>query len=470
MTPDIFQLSSLKPLRLDERGLQKAILQLEKLTDGMESGGVVSPPDLLENLRKSLKSGLPQGRSFEECTSVKRRESLLLGLYLNDLSSLGTRAWLPPLNQNIAESILGKDPKIMKPHLRRLATQLYFTHYDRERLPCLDSLCRMLSLAWEAADSTKLDPTSRVWAENARVLFTVDAPDKVAAVWKSGMTANELADHYAIHEGSLFRERLIEALILNRIRGMSLTTKDTELNDQIVAEKDRVLATGLRLGAAAVQILVNRSQRENHSIVPECWSDQLVTFACDPRIPNNEMQSRWWGWATSTEKDVAIKALSKLSLEEFIRLLERSLVGTPQGHQFPERRNLLQKLFNKGLVIDARLVISRRIYQGLNAKTKEILNPSWLAGSQDTSFVCLRCTNDVYLIEGTHSFSLRGFIGEDAFPIEGYWNRPPRQYYDSQFRVHETRCPIYQKHQGRYWTWEFIQQLRRRHIEWDIFR
>lgn len=469
MSSDIFQLSSLRPPRLDDKGLQKAILRLEKLTDGMESTGVNSSPDVLEELRISLKKGLPMGRSFEECTAVKRRESRLLGLYLNDLSSPETLTWLPPLNYDIAESILGKDPQTLKPHLRRLATQLYFIHYGRERLPCLKSLFWMLESAWLSADPEKLDPVSKVWAENARTLFAVNAPDKVAESWKSGMSVNELADHFEIHEGSQFRERLLEALILNRLRKMPLTSNDGEASDQVVSEKDRVLASGLRLGAAAVQIVVNRSQHENHSIVPDCWSDQLVTFACDPRIPNNEMQSRWWGWATSSEKDVAIRALSKISLEEFIRLLEKSLVGTPQGHQFPARKNLLLKLFEKGLVIDARLVISSRIYQGLNAKTRDVLGPSWLGGNQDTSFVCLRCTDDVYLIEGTHSFSLRGFIGSDAFPIKGYWDTPPRQYTASQFRVNETRCPIYQKHQGD-WVWYFNQQLRRRHIEWEIYR
>lgn len=470
MSPDTFQLISPKPLRLDESGLQKAIVRLAKLTDGMESAGVNSSPDVLEELRKCLKMGLPKGRSFAECTAVKRRESRLLGLYLNDLSSPGAQTWLPPMNQDVAESILGKDPKTLKPHLRRLATQLYFTHYGLERLPCLELLCWILELAWMSAAPEKLDPVSKIWAENAHVLFAVDAPDKVAETWKSGMAVHELANHYEIHEGSLFRERLLEALILNRLRKLPLTGNNPELNEQVIAERNRVLASGLRLGAASVQILVNRSQHENHSIVPDSWSDQLITYACDPRIPNNEMQSRWWGWAKSSEKDVAIRALSKISLEEFIRLLEKSLVGTPQGHQFPARRNLLQKLFDKGLVIDARLVISSRIYQGLNAKTKEVLSPSWLGGSQDTSFVCLRCTDDVYLIEGTHSFSLRGFIGLEAFPIRGYWEGAPRQYLNSQFRVHETMCQIYQKHQGRYWAWEFIQQLRRRHIEWEIFR
>lgn len=469
MNSDIFHLNSLRPPRLDEKGLQKAIVRLEKLTEGTIGIGVPTP-DLLEELRQGLKVGIPQGRSFAECTAVKRRESRLLGLYLNDLSSPAARTWLPPLNHDIAESILGKEPKALKPHLRRLATQLYFTHYGRERLPCLESLCWILELAWLSADPGKLDPVSKVWAENALTLFAVDAPEKVAESWKPGMSVHELADRFEIHEGSQFRERLLESLILNRLRKMPLTSNDGEANNQVVMEKDRMLASGMRLGAAAVQILVTRSQHENHSIVPDCWSDQLVTFACDPRIPNNDLRSRWWGWATSSEKDVAIRALSKSSLEEFIRLLEKSLVGTPQGHQFPARRNLLQKLFERGLVIDARLVISSRIYQGLNAKTREVLGPSWLGGSQDTSFVCLRCTDDVYLIEGTHSFSLRGFIGADAFPIKGYWNSAPRQYLDSQFRVHEGRCQLYQRHQGRHWAWEFIQQLRRRHIEWEIYR
>ena len=470
MSPDIFQLISPKPLRLDESGLQKAILRLAKLTDGIEGAGVNSSPDVLEELRNSLKMGIPEGRTFAECTAVKRRESRLLGLYLNDLSSPEAQSWLPRMSKDVAESILGKDPKTLKPHLRRLATQLYFTHFGRERLPCLELLSWMLEMAWRSAVPEKLDPVSKVWAANARVLFAVDAPDKVAETWKSGMAVHELANRYEIHEGSLFRNRLLEALILNRLRKLPLTGNSPDLNDQVLAERNRVLASGLRLGAAAVQILVNRSQHENNSIVPDCWSDQLVTFACDPRIPNNDMQSRWWGWATTSEKDVAIRALSKLSLEEFIRLLEKSLVGTPQGHQFPARRNLLQRLFNKGLVIDARLVIPRRLYQGLNAKTKEVIDPSWLGGSQDTSFVCLRCTDDVYLIEGTHSFSLRGFIGADAFPIKGYWNSAPRQYVDSQFRVNEMKCQIYQKHQGRYWAGEFIQQLRWRHIEWELFR
>jgi hypothetical protein len=249
----------------------------------------------------------------------------------------------------------------------------------------------------------RLDAISKVWAENAQILFAPDALEKVAETWTPGTSVQNLADHFEIHEDSLFRENLFEELILSRLRKVPLNESDSELNELVIAEKERVLASGLRLGAASVRVLINRSQQENHSVVPDCWADQLVTFACDPRIPNSDMRSRWWGWATSYEKDLAIRALSKISLEEFIRLLEQSLEGTAQGRQFVARRRFLMKLFDMGLVIEARLVIPRNLYLSLNAKTREVLAPSWLSGSQDTSFVCLRCSDNVYLIEGTHS-------------------------------------------------------------------
>jgi hypothetical protein len=467
MNSDLFHLRPIKAPRLDEAGLRKTVSRLEKLTEGMESAGADSSPDLLEDLRNRMKVGFPKGRTFAECTAVKRREWLLLSLYLNDLNSPDAQAWLPSLDQNTAESILGKDPKLLKPHLRRLATQLYFTHYGRDRLPCLESLCWMLELAWRSASPETLDPVSKVWAENARVLFAVDAPDQVAATWRSGTAVHELADSYGIHEGGLFRERLLEALILNRVRKMPLADKDAELCDQVFAEKERVLATGLRLGAASVQILVKRSQEENHSAVPEDWSEQLVTFACDPRVPNSELQSKWWGWATTSEKDLAIRALSKLSLQAFIKLLEQSLRGTNAEHQFPARSELLLNLFKIGKVIDARLVVHRDLNHRLDARTRNILQPSWVGGGpQHTSFICLRCTDDVFLIEGTHSFALRGFLGSHSFPVKKFWDTPPQGHHDSAFRVLESQCSIYQRHHTGDWVWDFVSQLRSRHIEW----
>lgn len=472
MNPDIFNLRPIRSPRLESTMLQHAASRIGKLTEGWEGGGTTPSAGLVDEFRQRLRAGLLNGQSLEECTIGRRREWLLLSLYLNDLAGEESRAWLPSLDKNVAVSILGEDPRVLKRHLRRLATQLYFTHFGLKCLPCLEWLAETLRLAWRAADPERLDAAGLAWSAHADKLFCKMAPDEVAVYWQEGMTVSQLAKNFHIPEGNRvrFRDRLIEAVVLKRIREIELNSSDPSLNQIVVAEKDRILRTGMSLGAAAVQILVKRSQDENSSIVPENWSEQLVTFACDPRIPNSEMQARWWGWATSSEKDVAIRALSKLSLQAFIKLLEQSLRGTNAEHQFPARSKMLLDLFKIGKVIDARLIVHRDLNHRLDARTKNVLRPCWVGGGpQHTSFICLRCTDDVFLIEGTHSFALRGFVGPKSFPVNGFWNSAPKGYHDSEFRVTEAACPIYQRHQGD-WVWYFVNQLRQRQIEWRGLR
>jgi hypothetical protein len=278
MKPDLFNLRPISAPRLDDEILKRAVTRISKLTEGWEGGGTSSFAGLLDEFRNRLRSGLLKGKSFEDCTNGRRREWLLLSLYLNDLGAEESRAWLPPLDKNVAVSILGEDPGGLRKHLRRLATQLYFTHYGRERFPCLETMCRVLELAWSTASREKLDPISKIWAENAHILFAMDAPDKVAEWWKAGMSVRELADTFHIHEGGLFRERLLESLILSRVRRLPLANNDLELNNLVISEKERKLNSGLCLGAAAVQILVNRSQKENAARMPDSWKEHLVTY------------------------------------------------------------------------------------------------------------------------------------------------------------------------------------------------
>jgi hypothetical protein len=194
-------------------------------------------------------------------------------------------------------------------------------------------------------------------------------------------------------------------------------------------------------------------------------------YACDPRIPNTEMQSRWWGWANNTEKDVAIRAIGELNMLQFIRLLEESLEGSELQHQFPARKRMLLKLFELGKVQDVRLVVTRRLYGQMDMKTRGNLLLNWVnagsrgKGNADTSFICIKCVDDVYLIEATGSFGLRGFIGSDSFPIENFWNSQPKSYYDHQLRVNQYSCPIYQVHHKN-WVRDFVSKLRTYNIEW----
>lgn len=472
MNADLFNLRTIRSPRLEGTMLQQAASRIGRLTEGWEGGGTASFEGLLDEFRERMREDLRAGQSFEECTTGRRREWLLLKLYLNDLGAEESRAWLPPLDKDVAVSILGEDSKRLKRHLRRLATQLYFTHFDLKRLPCLEWLAERLRQAWGGADPERLDADGLAWRSHADELFCKHAPDEVARNWQDGMTVSQLAQAYHIPEVGIFLERLHEAVILNRILEMPLNSSDSSLNEVVIAEKERILRTGKPLGAAAVQILIERSKAENRSSVPPCWSELLVTYACDPRIPNGQLQSHWWSWANRTDKDIAIRAIGELNMIQFIKLLEESLHGSSLQHQFPARKQMLLRLFELGKIQDVRLVVTRRLYEKMDPKTRGLLLLNWVnsgsrgKGNVDTSFICMKCVDDVYLIEATGSFGLRGFIGSDSFPIDNFWNSQPKGYYDHQLRVNQYSCSVYQIHHTGNWVRDFVYQLRTRNIEW----
>lgn len=470
MKSDLFNLRFIKGPSLDYDMLQDSITRISELTRGMD--GPRSPgKKLLDDFRKQMRAALLNGKNFDEATQVRRREWLLLSLYLNDLSSEESRSWLPPMSSEVVSSILGDNPEDLKLHLRRLVTQLYFTHFGFDRLPSLQKIASILAHSWKSARMDKLDPVSKVWVEYAETLFAVDGPDRVVEMWKPGMAVPELADTFHIHENGLFRKELIKSLILNRLRKIPLGNNDEELNHLVLTSKEDNVSSGLRLGAAAVQILINRSQLENHSKIPQNWKENLVMYACDPRTLNSAMQDKWWSWATKTEKEIAVRAIGEHNMLEFIRELEESLKRSEFQHQFPQRKRMLLRLFDLGIVQDVRLVVSRVLFEKMNKKTRGSLFLNWVQGgsqngSSDTSFICMKCTDDVYLIEATGSFALRGFIGPNSFPIKKFWTSEPSSYADNQLRVKKNFCPIYQVHHTGNWINDLVAQLRRYNIEW----
>jgi hypothetical protein len=467
MRKDWFVLRPLRALRLDDGRIHSAIAVLGELTEGINPAGPAPSADRVAALRKQLRAGFKAGRSFDSSTDVPRRSNLLLWVYLEDLASDETKRRIYPFTEEVAISILGSSSGHLRPDLRRLATLLYFSHFGEDRIPGLNWLANRLRDAWQHADPQKLDDAGLTWHSRASLLFYEDAPRKVARRWQNNVTVSQLAQHFSIPEASLFHRQLYEEVILKRVEDLPASATDTDLNQLVVAEKERIVRGGRTLGSLAVEILINRSINEFRSVVPKNWARILVHYACDPRTPSKEARHRWWGWAITYKRDMAIRALSWMSLEEFIKLLEDSLTKESERRQFPKRRDLLIKLFDKGLVIEARLVLPSRMRTQLHRNTIEAIQPSWHSGDENTSIVCLRCTDDVFLIEGTHSFSLRGFIGPDSFPVRRYWDTEPRFYHHTDFRVQESRCTVYQRHQGDYWVENFLNQLRRRHVEWN---
>lgn len=463
---------SLKPLagpKLSVPQLEKRIKMLDRITSHLGGQGSLETRDQVDELRKKVRAGYQAGKSFREYTAVPRRESQLLSLYLMDLGHVQSRGLLPPFDEGTAISILGDRGESLKKHIRRQATQLYFLHYGDERIGALSFLADRLKSSWRMEATDRLfDDASKAYQRHADLLFGVDSPSKIAKQKHAGETVDELASRFGIPVDSEFHERITEEVILERIRTATPNEIEEELDTLVVESKERRMGSGYPLGAEVLRILINRSIADFNEKVPAGWKEKIVIYACDPRLPDPGEQARWWGWAGQRERNVALRALTELTLRQFIELLRQSLGGTAAGEPFEKRAKMLLRIFELGKVIDARLAVHESTYRSLPPKLINTLRPLKTGGGpQHTSFICLHCVNDIYLIEGTHRFALRGFLGADSFPVSSLWSANPGYYLDDgRFRVPEKRCEIFQRHHRGDWVGDFNSQLRQRHIEW----
>jgi len=410
-----------------------------------------------------MKGGIEEDWTFEKRTWVARREALLITLYTLDLGTEDTEWWLPPFDTEVMTSILGDKPGAWHRSRRRKVSLLFLIQFDR--LQALKDLGGLIQDSWKDSAMPRDEP-SRLWQSIAEDMFCTDGPARLAEQRQGGETVSELAARFAIPERSRFFERLYEEVLLKRLETIVAGSDDPELFTLIEKDKRRICSQGRLLGSLAVEIIVERAHKDMQDKWTPEWSKRLVPCSCDPRIPNAQTRATWWGWATESQRRSAVRALTGITLLEFIDFLDQSLRGTAQAHQFERRRSFLVDLFEQGRILDARLVVNASVFYQLDRNVQTSLNISMVRGRQ-ASFICLECTDDVFLIEGTHSFSLRGFTSRESFPISGFWDDiQTRTYQDNQFRAPECQCDIYQRHHVGDWVDDFRWQLRCCHIEW----
>jgi hypothetical protein len=101
--------------------------------------------------------------------------------------------------------------------------------------------------------------------------------------------------------------------------------------------------------------------------------------------------------------------------------------------------------------------------QRLPAKMRDKWNTASLSSTtEDTCIIALRCTDDIYLLEGTHSYALRAF--HRTFPVKGFWERIRQQYADSELRISPRECPVFVRHSGD-WVWNLLYELQ---LKFDV--
>ena len=454
------KLPDLRRPNLSETLLARPIADLHEIkTRNEERWGAGGGSRTFENRKEDLRRRLQKAENpKKELAKIKETElgwqRLLLSLYIES----NGMEWLPALNDDIASDVLGTDGTSWTTTRRRQVVSLFFERFDT--VPALSYLATQLRSAFDNR-STAYGAKEAAWKQHRKVIFQTDGHWKVAQSAKRGETLQQLMERYSLPVKGVFSGKLRQVFLLETLQRCPLGDEPDVLQE-IEKDREKPALDSLPLGAAALRIMVSRVDEEGCRQWPDKWRNWLVRLGCDPRMGRATAEgTKWWGWATDSQWNLAVQGIIGLSLKFFFDFLD----GTVSVHQWEERREFLETCFDAGKIIDARLVLNARCMQRLPLKMRDRWNTANLsATTEDTCIIALQCTDDIYLLEGTHSYSLRAF--HRTFPVKGFWERSTQHYTDSELRIHEDLCPVYVRHLGD-WVSKFHRQLQRKfRIEW----
>ncbi|MGV3660999.1 MAG: EH signature domain-containing protein [Prosthecobacter sp.] len=459
-------LQDLPFLKLGETLLHRAKVGLHEIrTDNERRWGESANSPVKEARKDQLRARLKRVRkSWEEWLSVLENEAgwqrLFIGIYLEDAG----QKWLVEFDNAVADAVLGTRGNEWHPSRMRQVKQLFFAHFDE--ILALSKVCKRLH-EFLCNSQKGFGDDLAIWRKHPLVVFDVNGPLKVADQAKAGESLESLRKRFAIPHQGRFAEKLRHALFLETLKKCQLGSEPDVLQ-QIRDAKTEPAPGALLLGAAGLKIMVQRVSK-NHGEWPPGWRKWIVPLGCDPRMGRAHSEAaKWWGWASESEIRVAQQGITGLTLHFFIQFLERSLRGTDKEEQFSLRSEFLLALFRANKIIDARLVLNWASLQRLDRASRDSWSIAHLsATTDDTSMIALRCADEVFLLEGTHSYGLRAF--HRHFPIQGFWDRSKKTYQDRELRISPDKCPIFVRHDpSGNWAAKYFQELRRRfHLEWS---
>ena len=429
------------------------------------------PSALIDRKEKMKRRLMERGKNvtFEQATDEVGRQRILLSLYL-EYATRSEASWLPPFDASVADSVLAGDGREWHAGQRGKAALLFFTHFDQLPASGLSRLCDMLFESFDCMESEGLGDVAE-WRVNRKLIFSPEGHQNIAASGRVNETLPSLMERFAIPSDGRFAESIRRVFLLNKIRDCPLGAEVPALTDIESLKTEQASASQL-LGAAALKIMVQRVANEGGRKWSGTWSSWITRLGCDPRHGRSTAEgSRWWGWATDEELRLAQQGITGLTLRFFIEFLRKSLEGTEREPQFELRARFLLGLYESGKIDHARLALNWSAYQHLDKKYRDVWTVSHLSATTDeTSMICLKCIDDIFVIEGTHSFGLRMF--HKTFPIFNFWERPKGTYQDQELRISPGECPVFLRHDpGGKWVTGFFHHLATRfHVEWNDVR
>ncbi|SGZ02147.1 EH signature domain-containing protein [Moritella viscosa] len=158
------------------------------------------------------------------------------------------------------------------------------------------------------------------------------------------------------------------------------------------------------LGHQILNILIDKAPAQN---IHESWLNVIMAIAGDPRIPKSH--PRYIKWWNNIPKHLISKVqgwLSRLDLKLFLEALEdfsNSSSDPEMKRMYPSRKRFLEGLYDKKLIVNTRLYMSRKMssYLKNNYKAEHLPNFSTISdGDKSIIYVDL---GSAHLVEGSHS-------------------------------------------------------------------
>jgi hypothetical protein len=461
-------LPDLRVPRLSDALLKQPLTQLRQMQERNEAKWGAGGGSKIFNNRKEKLIKRFQGavNPRDELTKIQSTEvgwqRLLLSLYVESHG----QDWLPKFDVQVATSILGTDASEWNTSRRRQATLLFFERFDS--LPALSFLANQLRKAYSIGADT-IAGIGAVWLKERNFIFYPDGPQRIAKEAALNEKWEQLRDRFGVPENGSFSEKLRQVYLLEKLQRCALGD-EPEILQEIERCRAEPAIDSLCLGAAALRIIVLRVETEGRCSWPHAWQRWIVRLGCDPRMGRHSAEgAKWWGWATDSQLRIAQHGVTGLTLRFFIGFLEHSLRGTEKESQFTLRSRFLLALFEAGKIQDTRLCLNWAQLQRMKgamavSEIEQGTYDHYIAHLSDTtdktSMICLRCTDDIFIIEGTHTFGLRVYRGNGRFPITGFWERSRKTYQDRELRVGRDFIPHDQW--GR-WVEKFFGELRWKH-------
>lgn len=451
LNPDLLPNFTIKEITSSidiEKILYNPKKELEKKSKILDSKPISKNSNSLEKFITSLKNGVP----LTELQKQKNFHFLIFSTYNKYIDDQESKSWLPYFDKNVIDIIFENTKKITNNKLGQWS-QFFLIYFNKIKRDSLDYLSKKLNDLYSRNSSDKpLNKSSKklkAWNKNYQLIFSINGPTKIAETLEKNQRISNLISKFDIPQESDYAKAIRSSAIIYKVKNCPLDQGIEDI-EKAIENKETFYDNTKRIGAKTLEVLIERSKKENNGSLPKKWASYLIKLGCDPRMPRSSIEfDHWWSWASDEQLRIAISAITEKTLGAFIKFLEESLSGTKYEDQFYKRRDFILALFNTNKILDVRLVMSPQFYDDIDNNLRDPHTVSILTNKNKKEFsvICCQCVDNITIVEGTENFGLKVFSKNKPYFIDKLWQPSkenglfslsdgvmPKEFKDSIFR------------------------------------